>query len=101
MKRRFIVSVSGLSDAEVETLRSFLKSKAAWWNWIPNFWLLTTKNEEVSCAEIRDKIMQIADDPTCLVMEVPKDEGWATYGPSNKNGKKMSDWIKETWGDED
>nr|ABD75270.1 hypothetical protein [Sinorhizobium xinjiangense] len=101
MKRRFLVSVSGLSEDETTRLREFLGKKAAWWNWIPNFWLLITGNQEITCEAIRDKVIGLNGEAKCLVMEIGPDIDWATLGGANKDGKRMTDWLNDTWAAED
>lgn len=101
MKRRFLISVSGLSDDETTQLRNYIKSKFAWWNWIPNFWLLTTSSDALKCEMVRDKICEINSSAKCLVMEIPLDLDWAYNGTANKDGKTMGDWLRSAWAEED
>lgn len=101
MKRRFLVSVSGLSDSETNQLREYLRKGFAWWNWIPNFWLLTTSSDSLTCEIIRDKIHEISSSSECLVMEIPGDIDWAYRGSANKQGKTMGEWLQTTWAEKD
>ena len=99
MKRRFILSVSGLSDREVNELREYLKT-VGWWNWIPNFWLLITSSDVMSCEKLRNKVVEINSDAKCLAMEIPADLDWAYHGAANDKGKTMGEWLKTTWAEE-
>lgn len=100
MRRRFVIGVAGLDDEQNKQFRKYIAAKGAWWHWIDNFWLMTTKNEMVTAEEIRDKIGQIKPDVRAVVFEFPADVTWATYGGKNAQGKNMSDWLVSPWGDD-
>lgn len=98
--RRFVIAAQGLTADHEAALRDYLKTKGAWWHWIANLWLLATNDENVSAGEIRDEIKAIAgaSNIRTLVFEFPEDIDWASSGAKNADGRRMSDWLAETWG---
>jgi hypothetical protein len=69
MKRRFIVAVSGLDQADQNKFSEFIRENGlGWWHWIGDFWLLTSKSEAVSVTQIRDHIKNFKEQQTvhCL-----------------------------------
>ncbi len=100
MKRRFVIAAEGLDSAQEQKLKDYIRELGAWWHWIDNIWLLTTSDEDVSTAKIRDQIKQISRSARALVMEVA-DIDWAGFGKKNKAGKNQHDWLRSTWSTSD
>lgn len=101
MRRRFVIGAAPLDRDQEGELREYLGSKGAWWHWIENLWLLTTTREtSLDAAEIREFINNLNPTARIVVFEFPEDITWASKG-ANQKGLKMSDWLKEPWGDND
>src|ERR1700726_4630482 len=99
MTRRFVVGVDGLTDDSDTKFREFLKScGAGYWHWIPNFWLITTDDEDVSAEKISDKLNDLKAKRN-LVLEIPEDISWYGWGAPNAKGKSMYEWLMTTWAD--
>ena len=94
MSRQFVVGIDAVSDEQKRKLREHFSEGGSWWNWMPNFWLVTT-DEESAASAIRDRICEIAPGADCMVIEI--DEGsWAGYGPATVK-RNMFNWMKNTW----
>jgi hypothetical protein len=50
----------------------------AWWHWIGNLWLMTTRNEDLSAKEIRNQIRELSRDARAVVLETSESIDWAT-----------------------
>ncbi len=101
MRRRFVIAVDALNTEQEERFREYINAKGAWWHWIDNFWLMTTKSQTVSAEQIRDKIQEIKPTVRVVVFEFPEDITWAASASKNALGKKLADWIRSPWGDRD
>jgi hypothetical protein len=99
MNRRFVIGVEGLSRAQEDKLREFLRARGAWWHWIDNIWLLslTSDNDDFKVAQIRDQIREINKNARSIVFEFPEDIAWAGSGKKNTKGKSMFKWLKTAW----
>ena len=65
-------------------------------NWFDNVWLLVTNNQETTTSDIRDKVRDMTDRKSVMVLEV-SDIDWSTFGPKGKEG--ISHWLKKVWTD--
>lgn len=101
MKRRFVIAVNGLTAANEKAMQHYLLERGFWWHWISNIWLFVTRDEKLAALEINEKIVSLQSDPALriLVMEIPEDITWVTYGNKNKKNQDMSDWLKTVWGE--
>jgi hypothetical protein len=97
-RRRFVIGVGGLSSAEDKLVREYISEQGAWWHWISNLWLMTTKNEEISAGTIRDEILKVNQKARVIVFEFPEDLDWAASASTNSSGKGMADWLRQPWG---
>lgn len=99
MNRRFVIAVEGLTVDQEEKFRKYVASIGAWWHWIANIWLLSdVDSSDLTVSDIREKIKEIGGTQIkALVMEIPEDITWATFGARNNAGKSMADWLKSTW----
>jgi hypothetical protein len=100
MNRRFVICVEGLSRAEQNKLREFLRAHGAWWHWIDNFWLLSLRSDDdddLEVVQIRDEIRKINRDARSIIFEFPEDIAWAGSGKKNAKGKSMFKWLKSAW----
>jgi hypothetical protein len=62
--------------------------------------LLTTKDEGISAAQIRDRIHQLNPIARAVVFETSGDLNWAASASRNAKGKMIFDWLRSTWGAE-
>jgi hypothetical protein len=99
--QRFVIGTANLTKDQESKFIAFLgEMGAGWWHWLPNFWLVKSLNGKVNVENIRDAISDISN-ADCLVMQIEEDITWATFGGVQKNGKKMTNWLKESWGKDD
>ena len=98
MKRRFVIGIQGMTEAQEKSFRDFLNKHGFWWHWIDNLWLFATNKPALTASEIRDAAPESA---RTIVLEFPEDITWATRGKPNTQGKKMSDWLESTWKKDD
>jgi hypothetical protein len=97
MKRRFVIATEKFDAEKNAKLREYLNRHGHWWHWIGGFWLFTSRDEDISCANIRDHIKTIDSESRVLVMETPEDKDWATLGGPNAKGQQMTAWLNGTW----
>lgn len=100
MRRRFVIGIDSLDEAQQKQFREYIGPKGAWWHWIENLWLLTTKNETITAEQIRDKIQSINGNARVVVFEFPEDITWAASSSRNAAGKNLYDWLVKPWGDD-
>ena|SRR5258707_919884 len=96
-RRRFIIGIDGLNAAEEKEFRAFIGEYGAWWHWIGNMWLLTTKDEDISIAQIRDRIREINPTARVVVFETTQSLDWTASRTVNAKGKVMSEWLRSNW----
>jgi hypothetical protein len=97
MKRRFVIGIDAFDEDQESTFRAYIASKGSWWHWINNFWLMTTNDDDVTAAEIRNEILRLKPNARTVVFEFPEDVTWAASGSKNASGKKLADWLKDQW----
>jgi hypothetical protein len=98
MRRRFVIGIDGLDPAEEKRFRKYISDQGAWWHWIDNMWLMTTKSTDVSAEKILDEVLEINPDARVVVFEFPQDVTWAASGNTNRKGRRLADWIRTPWG---
>jgi hypothetical protein len=96
-----VIAVDALDAEQEKKFREYIGTKGAWWHWIGNLWLMTTKSEAISAEQIRNKIQEIKPTARVVVLEFPEDITWAASGSKNAQGKKLADWLKSPWGERD
>jgi hypothetical protein len=101
MRRRFVIGIDSLNTGQEKQFREYIRHMGAWWHWISNMWLMTTKDENVSAEQIRDEILRINPTARVVVFEFPEDITWAASGNKNPKGQKIYSWITSPWGDDD
>ncbi|TGS13735.1 hypothetical protein EN852_014885 [Mesorhizobium sp. M2E.F.Ca.ET.209.01.1.1] len=94
-----MIGIDSLDADQEKQFRDYIGPKGAWWHWIENLWLLTTKKDNVSAKEIRDKVRAINPTARVVVFEFPEDITWAASSSTNASGKKLADWLNTPWGD--
>lgn len=98
MKRRYMIMVDGLDkDAEKKIIEFLRDNDVAWWHRIPNVWLVTDSNEQLSATIIRDFIKSLPkrSGGACLVMQISQHDTWAGYRRQNEND--TFEWLKKNW----
>jgi hypothetical protein len=101
MRRRFVIGVDPLNVGQELRFREYIKKQGgSWWHWVGNFWLITTKDNDLSAEQIRDKILEINPTARVVVFEFPEDITWAASASTNARGAMITDWLKDPWGKE-
>jgi hypothetical protein len=100
MKRRFVIGIDPLDADQEKQFREYIAKRGSWWHWIGNLWLMTTTDEEISAAEIRDFIFTLSPNARVVVFEFQEDIAWAASGNKNASGKRLYDWLETTWASE-
>jgi hypothetical protein len=96
MPGRFALSSDPITPEEESALQAWVKTRMAWWHWLPNFWLFSTKDETVTAEMIRDKFFEIAPTARCVVLKV--DSGtWYGMTRPNSRGEPMEAWLHKHW----
>jgi hypothetical protein len=93
--KRFMVSTEVMTAEEEKKIKEIF-SGAGWWHWLPNVWLVRDGNEKLTASKIAEEFGKINSSAQCLVLEVDK-KTWSARSKPDPNGRKLSDWIKETW----
>jgi hypothetical protein len=97
MRKRYLVSVSGLTKEDEKNFIDFLRSKGIlWWHWINDFWMLVEKEGEDSKTQIRDFLRALESSRRGLVIEIEGEARWAGFGPKLPE-KDMFKWLRSTW----
>lgn len=100
MTRRFVILASPLGDAEKQKLREYITQFGAWWHWIDNAWLVTSKDKKIRAENIRDRILDLNPKARIAVFEFPEDIDWATSSSKTADGKTIQGWLESTWAKE-
>jgi hypothetical protein len=95
MSRRFAIGIRDTTEAQRKALREYFIENGSWWNWITNFWLVTT-DEDVTASELRDKILEITPGAYSMVIEVSGEGTWSGFGPKSEK-RNMFNWMNNTW----
>lgn len=100
MRRRFVIGVEEFDKDQERRFREYIAKVGAWWHWIDNLWLLTTKRADVTATDIRDYALELNPAARVVVLEFPEDVTWAASAARNRAGKSMSEWFLSPWGDD-
>ena len=92
MTKHFVILYSGVTDTEVRQMLDYLGA-AGWWKWVSGSILVSTGQDDMTAAQLRDKFTSIANRPETrvLCLEVAT-RGWA--------GKLLPDsfkWLSSQW----
>jgi len=98
MTKRFVIAVDPLTATEEKSLKSALEG-AAWWHWLPNFWLVVDDGDQFTTESIRNAIGKIKSSARCIVLEVDE-KGWSGRMRPDAQKRDMGRWIRETWSPE-
>lgn len=99
MKKRFVVAVEMTADQEKQFIAFLRSKKMGWWHRVSNFWLITSKSDEVDASFIRDNLRTIGTaKPTSLVMQIHEDIDWA--GLFAETSGDTFEWLGKTWLDQ-
>ncbi len=97
MKRRFVVTVNGLTkDQERSFIEHIRELGLAWWHWIDNFWLLVDRHDKTNVTELRDALKRFRGPSDAWFLKFPEDVTWAGLGPKTEDSD-MFKWIRSTW----
>jgi len=98
--KRFVILLNHVTEAQNAEFKKFVtESSLGYWHWLPNNWLLFTRqdNPAISAAALRDKVGEYYPGVRCLVLELNKDgDTWAGHGPNRKE-RNMFTWIHKNW----
>ena len=101
MRRRFVIGIDGETPHDVSAFNNYIQQQGfGWWHWFDNFWLLTTYDNTITAAAIRDKLVEISNRKRLIVIEITSII-WANFGPqgsdNNANDLNISKWLLEEW----
>ncbi|OOF38986.1 hypothetical protein BKK50_11185 [Rodentibacter rarus] len=93
MVKKFIILVDeDFNKEQRNAITNFFKGKYAYWHWIGNVWLITTKNETDTVNTIRDELIKLTNRGAILVINASESSGWAAFGQ-----KKKFTWMHNSW----
>ena len=89
---KFIIAIDDLTQDEKTELQVFVEgSGMGWWHWIGNFWMISTSDNDMTIAIIRNNIRKITN-KMFIVIKVDNAESWSGYGESEK-----FEWLQKNW----
>lgn len=92
----FVVATDPMTPDDEKTFRASLSESVAWWHWLPNFWLLRSRDDDLDAKGIRDTLRRTAGEIRCMVLEVDPIT-WAAMTKKNAKGKSMTEWLGKHW----
>lgn len=96
MANKFIIIVDeSFTAKQRDQITKHFKGKFAYWHWIGNTWLLTTKKDIHTANSIRDEIKSIIPQGIILVLDLNKDT-WSAFGQKKKFEWMHNNWSKKT-----
>lgn len=96
MANYFVISTDAMTSQAERAFADFIKSKAAWWHWLPNFWLVKDGKEQLTATIIRDKLSEIDSTRRCMVLQV-EPITWSAMTRKDKGGREMGEWVRNNW----
>jgi hypothetical protein len=91
---KFIVAISGGNRFIRNAITNHVKTRFAYWHWMPDLWLLKT-DRPVNAEQIRDAMMKLAPGVNVFVTPVaspPDGMNWAMYAP-----EEWGEWLNKNW----
>jgi hypothetical protein len=70
----------------------FPPSRAAWWHWSSEVFLISMQHEDRTALQIRDEIQQVLPGLYMLVFKVELKGEWAGWGPM-----EWQTWFNQFW----
>lgn len=95
---QFVIGIEKLTERENESVRKHFSDVGAWWNWIPGFWMVITR-EDMRPSKLRDDIRELVPNKNLIVVRA-ESTGWSGFGPATEN-RDMFSWIKRNWNSPD
>ena len=97
MAKYFIVSTDSMTADQEKLFHGKIREhRLGWWHWLPNFWLILDSGDDLTAAEIRDFVGDVARSVRCMVLEVDP-RAWAGRTRPDAQGRDMADWVKRNW----
>lgn len=98
MGKKFIIALDKSNTVKNKAMVEYLKErKFKYWHWLSNLWLVTTRDETVTAAIIRNEVRQVYEKEHMLVIEISNSgDTWAGFGP-NSEKRNMFKWLRITW----
>ncbi len=96
MTRRFAVGVQGATPDEEKRLRDYFDTLGTWWHWIPNFWLVIVRDDNINPNILRTNVHAIAPKRN-MVVEVAHGSAWAGQGPVEPPNESYFGWMRNIW----
>lgn len=92
MTRRFVLAAE-MTAAQDQQFASYCQQQgAAWWHWISNAWFIADLKEQMTVVGIRDKVKEITNNSTSLVVPVSSPREWAGFMTTDK-----AKWFHDYW----
>lgn len=95
MSKKFILSTDPLGPEEERRVKEKLKGMG-YWHWLPNFWLIKSKSDDVTAGQLNSIIEEVAPHARCFVTEVEANT-WAARTLPDAQGNDMAKWIRNEW----
>jgi hypothetical protein len=90
--RKFILIAPRCTPDQENAINEFVKTRAGWWHYSSDTWLLKFKNE-VNTVSLRDEIRDAFPGLNFMVLGFPDaPHEWYGFGPPN-----WADWFKNVW----
>jgi hypothetical protein len=93
---KFVVVIPTCLLATQDIVTTHFKSRASWWHWSPDVWLLRF-DREMTAVELRNEMRTLLPGVHCLVMKFENQHSeWAGYGPQEWQNWFDMYWVKKS-----
>jgi len=90
---KFIVVVTNCTPEQQRAVTNiFPPTRAAWWHWSSDVWLLSFALENPTAYDLQDEIRRAAPGVNVLVFRIPQNAEWSGWGLLEWNN-----WFQNYW----
>ena len=90
----FVLAGNALSLPQRNVISNYISNGGyGYWHWFPDFWLVTTMNDNETAGTLRDNIRTVAPLAEFMIFAVRPSEDWAGYG-----NQEWAEWLRQNWG---